>query len=232
MIDVERSKEEPTSLAAAASYAGIDVINALHASFLGKCYLCETCLEPGTLDVDHRKPKAKDEFPALEFAWTNLFPTCKQYECNGRRQRKYPEGGLLDPSANQQVEHRIRQSIVSSVSGVLRGDVICHFEPVHADDVAARNTAAELDRIHHGRGSTERAKLSARALRKNIEKQIILVGNAVREYVALPADGNRRREQLQNELRAYFSRRAPYTMVVRSYFSHRLEIRALFEDSP
>ncbi len=231
MIDITRPVRAPESLATG-RYDGMDVVDALHVAFLGKCYLCETTLEPGTLDIDHRKPKAEDLFPELKCVWTNLFPTCKTHGCNGRRERKYPEGGLLDPSGGHDVEQRLHQSISSDVSGVLKVDVHCSFKAIHEDDVAARNTATELDRIHHGTGSSERAQLSAQALRKAIEKRVMKVAMAVKEFVSLPLDANQRRETLQIELRKHFSRRAPYTMLVRSYFGARKEIRDLFEESP
>lgn len=228
MIDITRPQDAPASLATG-RYDGVDVIQALYEAFLGKCYLCETPIDPGTLDIDHRKPKAKDQFPELECAWTNLFPTCKKHGCNGRRERKYPEGGLLDPSANDRVEQRVHQSITSVMSNVLAGDVTCGFAAVHEDDVAARNTAIELDRIHHGTGSSERAQLSARALRKAIEKRIVKVASSVREFVTLPRHATERQDALKQQLRILFSRRAPYSALVRSCFSHRPEIRELFE---
>lgn len=59
------------------------------------------------------------------------------------------------------------------------------------------------------------------------------VGKLIYEYVALPNnDPEHCKRKLEDELRELFSRRAPYTMLVRSYFGHRPEIRALFEESP
>ena len=230
MIDVTRPEKAPESLASG-RYDGTDVIDALHVAFLGKCYLCETALGPGTLDVDHRKPKAEGQFPELKCVWTNLFPTCKTHGCNGRRERKYPADGLLDPSAGHEVERRLNQFIFGIVSGVLNGDLDCRFKAVHADDLAARNTATELDRIHHGTSSSERAQLTARDLRTAIKMHIMHIAASVREFVSLPPDAHERRDVLQIELRKHFSRRAPYTMLVRSYFSARQEIRDLFEES-
>ncbi|HRI65227.1 MAG TPA: hypothetical protein PK156_13350 [Polyangium sp.] len=230
MIDVTRPSKAPESLASG-SYGGIDVIHALHAAFLGKCYLCETKIEPGTLEVDHLKPKAEGQFPELKSAWTNLFATCNTHRCNSRRTKTYPEGGLLDPSAGDGVERRLRQTLDDLISNVLNSDLRCRFEAVGPDDNAAHNTARELDRIHNGTGSTERAQATAKALRKAIALHVGLVASLVREYLSLTAGTSERREYLDRELRTIFSRRAPYTMLVRSYFSHRPEIRALFEET-
>ncbi len=229
MIDITRPSKAPESLFSG-SYSGIDVVYALHEAFLGKCYLCETPVEPGTLDIDHLKPKAKGQFPELECEWTNLFPTCNTHRCNLRREKKYPEGGLLDPGANHCVEQRLQQTIVDLVSGVLQQDVRCRFSAVDEKDQAAVNSAVELDRVHQGTGSSERAKLSAAALRKAIAKRIMHVATSVRQLLSLPADANDRRSELETELRIHFSRRAPYTMLVRGYFGHRQELRALFEE--
>lgn len=186
---------------------------------------------PGTLDIDHRKPKAKDQFPELECEWTNLFPACKTHNCNGRRgNNKYPEGGLLDPSSGDDVEHRVCQTVVSPNSGVLNLDVRCCFRAARADDHPAHNTAKELDRIHNGTGSSDRAQETAKALRNAIRMHIANVAMLVREFVQLPPDANEQRHVLAAELQKLFSRRAPYTMLVRSYFAHRSELRALFDE--
>src|SRR5690606_24339379 len=75
MIDVERPAEAPASLAGG-TYSGTDVLEALHSTFQGKCYLCESPIELGTFQVDHRKPKGDERFDDLVCAWPNLFPTC------------------------------------------------------------------------------------------------------------------------------------------------------------
>lgn len=229
MIDITRPEKAPESLASG-RYDGLDVRRALHAAFLGKCYLCETPIGTGTLEIDHRKPKAKDQFPELECEWTNLFPTCRTHGCNGRREKKYPEGGLLDPSAGDDVENRLRQALEAPISGVLNADVRCSFCAVRRDDKAALNTAVELDRIHNGTGSSEKAQETAQDLLSAITEHIANnVAGRVQEFVQLAPNASERRNVLKLELRKYFSRQAPYTMLVRSYFSHRPEIRELFE---
>ncbi len=232
MIDVARPAEAPLSLSEKKSYKDRDVLEALHRAFLGKCYLCETPIMVGTFEVDHRKPKAPEQFPELEFAWTNLFPTCNTHRCNQRRERRYPEGGLLDPSAEDKVEARLLQRIEGFVSGVLAKEkeaLRFVFEASSSEDIAARNTARELDRIHNGKGSGEPAQYTAFALRSAIHAQVFNVAKVVCSLELLPPEAAEQRAGLREELRKLLSRRAPYTMLVRSYFRHRPELRELFD---
>lgn len=229
MIDVTRPDTSPASLAEK-KYNGRDVLETLHKAFLGKCYLCETRVEVGTFEVDHRKPKAEDQFPELAYEWKNLFPTCNTHRCNQRRERKYPTGGLLDPAAGDRVEARIIQRILGNPSGVLGGDAKSAqfmFQPLASDDLAAVNTAQELDRIHNGTGST--AKDTAFALRRVISNQVVHVAKFLRELTIIPPEATGRRDEIMRKLGKLFSRRAPYTMLVRSYFAHRPELSTLLD---
>lgn len=169
MIDVNRGSEPtPRSLMEGKHYDGLDVLEALHRVFLGKCYLCETCVEVGTFSIDHQKPK--HIHTAQEFAWENLFPACNTHRCNERRTKNYPDDGLLDPSNGDRVEQRLLQ----------------RFEGAPSSDLSA-------------------------------------VSAHVRAFQHTPSD------DLREQLKRLFSRRAPYTMLIRSFFAHRADLRELFD---
>ncbi len=181
MIDVTRREAAPASLAANDRYDGADVVEALHADFLGKCYLCETKVEPGTFTINHRKPQGPGQFPELRCAWTNLFPTCNTHNCNGRRQRLYPDGGLLDPGGGHRVEERIAQRLEHPSAVLASADTRFVFEAIREDDTAAANTAEELARIHAGTGSSPPAQRTAGALRGTILAHVKLIAQKLRE---------------------------------------------------
>jgi hypothetical protein len=230
VIDVERPTEAPASLAERRTYRGDDVRRALHAAFLGKCYLCETPIALGTFAIDHRRPKADPRFVHLEHDWTNLFPTCNKFRCNERRQKEYPDGGLLDPGEG--VEVRLVQKLDRAISISLRhaGDCAIVFRSARPDDGAGENTAKELDRLHNGTGSG--AIDTANSLRAEIVAHVLAIVPDIYHYVML-ADSSMAdpAERLDHEarVRLLVSRRAPYSMLVRSYFATLDPIRALFD---
>jgi hypothetical protein len=228
VIDVARRAAAPASLAANDRYDGEDVVAALYADFLGKCYLCETKVQPGTFTIDHRKPQGERQFPALRCAWTNLFPTCNTHRCNERRRKLYPDEGLLDPGSGHRVEERVAQRLErpSAVLASARARFV--FEAVQKDDAAAVNTAEELARIHDGTGASPPAQRTAGALRGAILLHVELIA---RKLVELHGAEGDQREARTRELAALFSRRAPYTMLVRSCFAGSPVARALFDDS-
>jgi hypothetical protein len=228
VIDVERPRDAPVSLVARRDYRARDVLLALHAAFFGKCYLCETPVVLGTFTVDHRR--GRGDFPELEHVWSNLFPACTEYNCNGRREKKYPEGGLLDPGEG--VEQRVAQQLVRIVSPMLShaGQSALVFRAQRPGDVAAENTARELDRIHNGTGST--ATDTADSLRAEILGHVTAIAPLVYEYAMLAADPGADAAAL-HELRwrvaRIVSRRAPYSMLVRSCFAPLDAVRVLFD---
>ncbi len=203
MINAKRRTEAPVSLASGV-YAGDDVLQALHQDFLGKCYLCEMQVSLRDIAVDHRCPKADPRFVELACAWTNLFPTCRI--CNERRPRKYPDGGLLDPGADD-VEIRLRQTMCSLSAD---GDEAPCFASVAADDRAAVSTARELDHIHNARGSMKAADLR-RAITDRMDEVLTLLMERERNgSVSGPV-----LRACEDGLRQAFSRRAPFTALIR-----------------
>ena len=227
MIEVTRRDAAPASLAESERYDGEDVVEALYADFLGKCYLCETKVQPGTFTIDHRKPQGAGQFPELRRAWTNLFPTCNTHNCNGRRRKLYPAGGLLDPGGGHRVEERLAQRLEQPSAVLASAGTRFVFEAVQEGDAAAVNTAEELRRIHEGGDSYPRAQRTAGALRGAILAHVELIA---RKLVELQGAEGAAREARARELRALFSRRAPYTMLVRSCFAGSAVAQALFEE--
>lgn len=216
MIRVVRSQPAPASLAAQKSYGAPDVLQALEQSFRGKCYLCESLAQRGTMDVDHRIQL--NERPELRCDWTNLFPTCTTYRCNTRRTKTWPVGGLLDPTQDD-VEARLLQLLAGLPSARLRdSDVVLTFCARDALDQAAGNTAEELDRIHNGTGSSANAKLTAKALLKNIERHI--TNEVVQRLMRLEGSQDAAEQAvLQDELSELCGADALYSALVRSYLA-------------
>lgn len=223
MIDIQRRANPPTSLAKKKKYDGPDVLLALREDFLEKCYLCETPITKGTFTVDHRKPvRDKQWSPELEFEWTNLFPACNKYSCNGRRgNNTYPPEGLLSPGDG--VEEHIEQTIVGTMSPNLRGggEWAVVFRPSDPMNAPAKNTAIELDRIHNATDS--RAIDKAESLRNAIRDHLLTVAVAAMQYMHEPTLVHRERIQ------RFLTRRAPYAALVRNYFAKVPSIVALFD---
>lgn len=203
MINAKRRASPPASLAKG-DYAGRDVLQALHEDFHGKCYLCELQIALRDISVDHRRPKGDPRFAALVCAWENLFPTCRI--CNERRPRKIPEGGLLDPAAGE-VEARLLQTMRASEA---TGDEVPFFAAVDTGDRAAENTARELDHIHNARGSIKAADLR-RAIADRIDE--VLMQRMERERSGSVTGPVLR--ACEDGLREAFSRRAPFTALIR-----------------
>lgn len=159
MIDVERSSIAPPSLARGTSWSGEDVIEALHRDFLGKCYLCESTVAIGRIEVDHRFPRHLDIERLHHFEWANLFPTCSF--CNRRRPKDYPECGLLNPGSDR-VETQIEQGAdpMSTID-----EVVCWFRARDPADACAQATALELQHLHTIESTTTfRARAATREL--------------------------------------------------------------------
>lgn len=213
MINAKRRTEPPASLVSG-TYAGDDVLQALHQDFLGKCYLCEVKVSLRDIAVDHRRPKADPRFAALACAWTNLFPICRI--CNERRPKKFPEGGLLDPTAeDEDVEARLLQTMRPSDT---TGDEIPFFAAVDEGDRSAGNTARELDHIHNARGSIKAADLR-RAIAERLDEVLTLKLERERSGVVRGPV----LRACEDGLREAFSRRAPFTALIRGRLGAGLE---------
>ena len=204
MIDVSRASQIPASLGNGTSYDGSDVKAQLFSDFLGKCYLCEGPITLGSMEIDHRHPVNDG---GGEFDWSNLFACCRS--CNSRRPRRWPVAGLLDPARGGSVETRVAQAYSDGEAMVFAG--------ISASDVAANNTAAELDRIHNG------PHAKAVDLRHAIRDRLLEVFEIYRCWVRMQRGTDAAAQALAHgHLCKALSRCAPYTMLVRSVFKDEL----------
>lgn len=216
MISTERSYPAPQSLKKAVRYNDDDVKDALSDMFHQKCYLCDG----PTFDrfqVEHLRPQSA--FPGLRYRWSNLFPahgdTCNQrrlrWGSRGVRRRgqqlNWPRGGMLSPTQDD-IENRLIQWV--EIDPWRNNEIRVHFRPTHATDIAAKNTADELEHIHNGDG------FQSKAIRSSIYCQYVIVLVVVNQILSSRIDGNivqyQRKLQL---LRKLICRRAPYSAQMR-----------------
>lgn len=215
MIRIARSADAPQSLVPRSRPFGDDVRAALDRDFLGKCYLCEG-LASECFDVEHLRPVV--DFPELEFDWQNLF--LSHPRCNQRRKRwsgaqrepgrkSWPRGGLLD-CCHDDVDGRLEHSLATEVGGV-----VVAFDPRDPSDLAASNTAAELNSIHDHRCFWGRQLLG---LIDKRWRELLRVYAALLQSLASCGsdwDAPPVRDQLDN-LRAMLDTRAPYAGLLRT----------------
>ena len=205
MINVERSLNSPKSLLQSRRWNDRDVLEQLHADFLGKCYLTEEVLSLGQISVDHFRPKGEPSFVHLTYEWSNLHPTSRT--ANERRPKKWPEGGLLDPAAPEDdVESRLQQWLDDNFQP--------KFTATNSDDLKAVNTASQLDHIHNDVRSIKAADLRStiQIYYVKVQEKLHQLRNALDAKPQNPADISR----LENEVRSMLSRQAPFTALIRS----------------
>ena len=213
MIRLSRRPEAPPVLDPLRphTYGHATVYQALVEDFHGKCYLCESPRRAA--QVDHFRPQT--DFPELATVWGNLFLACGG-SCNQRRipwpadteGKRWPKGGMLDPCVDD-VEARLDQSF-NYVPG--EDVAVVEFSPTDPTDLAAENTALELNRIHdeHPKG---------RELRVEITDTLNRVFRALADLV--PPE----QPMARQKLRALAQRRAPHAGIVRQMLRRRLAAR-------
>lgn len=208
MIDVQRSPDPPASLTATSRWDGLDVRQALARDFHHKCYLCERRLKRGETEVDHRIPRSVWQEGKLE--WRNLFPACRY--CNLRRNGRYPSEGLISPG--EDVEGRLSQRVLTSEDGL---SVECEFRAKRLGDHAAMRTAEELRHVHSSEtATTGRASMATQELLDEIHDHYYYVLYPQEMKVLRGRRRDERDEDAEAELRRLLSRRAPFTMLMRS----------------
>jgi len=205
VINTTRSADAPASLAACKKYNSPDVIDALLRDFRGKCYLCETPISPREHSVDHRRSKTL--FPEFIYTWANLFPTCR--DCNERRPKpreRSQSERLLDPTCDD-VEARLHQTLRTVEPQ--KSEIPC-FAPRDPADVHASATADELDHLHNSR------LVKAAELRDAIRQRIDEVLERLLEFQQHGSDTRGPvRTAWEEPLRIDFSRRSPFTALIR-----------------
>jgi hypothetical protein len=159
---------------------------------------CEGYVERSSFEVDHHVPRSDPAGQTLRLEWGNLFVACRS--CNNGRQRKWPEGGLLNPCIPEDdPEVRLLQAWHGQQAV---------FSPAKPEDPAAKNTAAALDRLHN------RRDVHSEDLRRAIERHLAEVWRTERDL--LSTSDSVERALLGQRLRHLLSVRAPFTALARS----------------
>jgi hypothetical protein len=203
-----------------ASYRESDLIQAFDTCFFKKCYLTERqAYSSWEMDVEHFIPQ--NERPELRYTWTNLYPA--DAYANQMKPKKTPNGGYLDPcSPSDDVEKDI----------IYYFDVIgeeCQFEPVNESNQKAINTAELLHRIHNGHDTDSHAKTAG--LRKAIAIQRNKIYKSIMAWQHAKNSQNTFDEaNYRRELKALLSRKAPFTMLMRSTSAVKMYIPKEFLD--
>jgi hypothetical protein len=185
------------------------VQKALIEDFFNKCYLCEGRLNAG-FDVEHLKPKSR--FPDHEFDWKNLFPAHPR--CNGRRKTwnedRWPEGGLLDCAVDD-IEERLEQRVIDDGGS----GIVATFESRSDKDIAARNSAEELNHLH------QISHIAGWQILSAIERRYEDLHKQYREYLLAAEKGGPEGREAETAIRALaemLKRDTPYAGLMRDTF--------------
>ena len=189
-----------------ASYRSADLLDAFDTYFYAKCYLTEQRFTSSyEMDVDHFEPANQN--PARVYDWTNLYPAA--HKANMMRPRSLPVGGLFDPCVDD-VEGDIIYTL--AVHGEEPG-----FTARDVTNQRAVNTAQLLTNLHNGKPGDAESHKNTRELRKLIERRYKEVLFAWARYRDATSENNVQDiAQAEAELRALLSRRASFTMLMRS----------------
>jgi hypothetical protein len=209
--------EKPKSTA---SYRNSDLIIAFDTYFFSKCYLTERKFHTALLmEVEHFIPQ--NERPDLKYSWTNLYPA--DADANKMKPNKTPNGGYLDPcSPLDDVEKDITYRFDVDLEE-------CQFESVNLSNKKAINTAQLLHRIHNGHDVNTKAKTAG--LRKAIAMQrdkiykTILAWQHAQKFKDAVEEANYRLE-----LKTLLSKKAPFTMLMRSTSAVKIYVPKEFLD--
>ncbi|MBG8553639.1 HNH endonuclease family protein [Hymenobacter guriensis] len=188
------------------SYRTADLLEAFDTYFYRKCYLTEERFESSyEMDVDHFEPANQN--PARVYDWNNLYPAA--HKANMMRPRRLPPGGLLDPCTDD-VETDIIYSL--EAMGEEPG-----FKARDAANQRAVNTAQLLNELHNGKPGNSESNNNTRELRRAIERKYKMVQEAWARYRDAEADNDLQDiASAETALRALLSRRASFTMLMRS----------------
>lgn len=194
MINVIRDPLAPLSLAEQKTYRSEDVLEALHITFRGKCYLTEQVFASAkAMEVDHFVTQTENS--TLAFEWTNLYPI--DNKANKQRPKTTPPGGYLDPCS---LADDVEKEVVYVVE--FGGNAL--FKPRDKTNQKAVNTASLLNHIH-------------KDLKQNIRDKHHEVVNAVAEWHHARLLGNQVKEdEKELLLRKLLSRNSHFTMLMRA----------------
>ncbi len=230
MINIQRTSESPKSLQSkeiqdyldglanyranpvgekpqpSVAYRTSDVLEAFDQCFFSKCYLTEKKFANSyAMDIEHFVPKT--ERPDLRYAWTNLYPA--DGDANGMKPRKTPEGGYLDPCKEEEdVETEIIYALVEDGREP-------RFEARERTSQKAVNTANLLHHLHNG--SDDNTSKRTETLRYEIKKKYDKLAETIIRWLGALRQNDAVEElEAREELRLMLSRKAAFTMLLRS----------------
>ncbi|MFK7949339.1 MAG: hypothetical protein AB8G11_17235 [Saprospiraceae bacterium] len=186
------------------SYRNSDILEEFDKSFYSKCYLTEQkFINSYIMDIEHFVSKLEDE--TLRYEWTNLFPA--EHNANMAKPRKTPKGGYLNPcDSNDDVESEIIYNVGFNGNKP-------SFSPLNPKNIKAVNTIMLLDKIHNGEKG-KNSELKTAHLRFLIKKQFEEITNLIAD-LRKTTDEDQKLIQ-KNKLRLLLSRKASFTMLMRS----------------
>jgi hypothetical protein len=194
MINVVRDVPAPVSLSAQKSYRNKEVLDALHAVFLGKCYLTEMVFTSrDEMQIDHFVPQ--NENPSLIYEWSNLYAAW--HRANLTRDRKTRPGGYLDPC---NPTHDVEQDVIY----VLQFGGKALFKAKEQSNIKAVNTANLLTKLHE--------ELQPAIKERHHQVQNTLIG----WYHAREQKNMREEYRYESLLRKLLSRDSQFTMLMRA----------------
>lgn len=187
-------------------YRNSDLLDAFDTHFHAKCYLTEQKFANSwEMDVDHFAPVNQN--PALAFDWHNLFPAA--HKANMLRPKTLPPGGLLNPCVDD-VETEILYAL-----GAL-GEAPA-FAAKDTANLRAVNTAQLLNDLHNGKSGDHASHKNTAELRRLVErkyKELLLAWGTYNDAKTTGDEDDM--FQAETELRTLLSRRASFTMLLRS----------------
>ncbi|WP_420147618.1 hypothetical protein [Spirosoma sp.] len=188
------------------AYRNADLFEAFDNCFLKKCYLTEQAyFTSWSMDVEHFIPQ--NERPDLKYEWTNLYPA--SHEANMMKPRSTPAGGYLDPC---NPDDNVEQDLLYFLD--FENDAV-HFEATDGANIKAVNTANLLQKLHNGYTSETRRKTAE--LRNAIHKRYVKILELVIKWQKAREAGDvQTKFETERVLKAHLSRRAAFTMIMRS----------------
>ena len=188
------------------SYRNADLFEAFDDCFFNKCYLTEEAFFTSwAMDVEHFRPQ--NEHPDLKYTWSNLYPA--SHDANMMKPRNTPVGGYLDPcEPTDDVENNLLYFLDYENDAV-------HFEAIDSANTKAVNTAKLLQKLHNG--DTQETRRKTAELRNAIHKRYVKILELIIKWQkARDANDLQTKFETERILKAHLSRRASFTMIMRS----------------
>lgn len=201
-------------------YRNSGLLEIFDTHFFCKCYLTEQRFGSAwAMDVEHFIPFG--ERPELVFEWTNLYPA--DHTANMMKPRRTPEGGYLDPcNPDEDVETEIEYALIGYGTEP-------RFGPKDSNSPKAANTTTLLHLLHNGKKNDVESASRTKHLRTLIKTKHDEVMEALAMWLHRRTDDVRKLEA-EEKLKLLLSRRASFTMLLRSIEVVRESVPAEFLD--